>query len=171
MQQQAINRTTNILRVCPGDAKSRQTLHILDIIEHIPYLSSQFWENFPSNSYWDGSFRKKPTFTHIGKAFFSEIMATEYEGAASAILGQPCDICSAPVDRNHLNYGAKACYSCRAFFRRFHHKPKQEEEQQQQQGQGITGSNGKVLKCKNGFSDGEFCQLTPENRTFCRKCR
>ena len=29
-----------------------------------------------------------------------------------------CSICGAKCDRNHLNYGAVSCYSCRAFFRR-----------------------------------------------------
>jgi len=32
-------------------------------------------------------------------------------------LTRRCDVCGDDSDRQHLNYGANACFSCRAFFR------------------------------------------------------
>ncbi len=61
-----------------------------------------------------------------------------------------CDVCGDESDRRHLNYGANACFSCRAFFRRVHQH-----------------AANPVLVCKwNGT-----CDVTVKNRRRCQKCR
>ena len=63
-----------------------------------------------------------------------------------------CDVCGEEADRPHLNYGANACFSCRAFFRRAHNDGSMERPQ---------------FVCKSGGG----CDITPKNRRRCQKCR
>ena len=65
-----------------------------------------------------------------------------------------CSICRGETESFHLNYGASSCFSCRAFFRRLLQKHK-----------GVPRENSYLCK-----QDGK-CELTPENRAKCKKCR
>lgn len=61
-------------------------------------------------------------------------------------------VCLDFTKRSHLNYGADACFSCRAFFRRAHQKcPKSIPN----------------FQCKNGNK----CDVNAKNRRRCQKCR
>ncbi|TRY76250.1 hypothetical protein TCAL_08790 [Tigriopus californicus] len=62
-----------------------------------------------------------------------------------------CTVCEVESDNHHVHYGALACFSCRAFFRRAHNK-----------GDGIPG-----YVCKK---DGK-CNVTAKNRKKCQRCR
>eukprot|EP00094_Tigriopus_californicus_P006338 TCALIF_06103-PA protein Name:"Similar to EcR Ecdysone receptor (Aedes aegypti)" AED:0.41 eAED:0.43 QI:0/-1/0/1/-1/1/1/0/558 len=63
-----------------------------------------------------------------------------------------CLVCLDYTKRSHLNYGADACFSCRAFFRRAHQKcPKSIPN----------------FQCKNGNQ----CNVNAKNRRRCQKCR
>ena len=105
-------------------------------------------------------------------------MAAE-SGDGDKILGRPCHVCRAPIDRDHLNYGAEACYSCRAFFRRLHCSQKSSIFSEQQPPPPSRSIMAKVLVCKRSLegeegrwqAEDEFCRLTPENRTSCKRCR
>ncbi|TRY79761.1 hypothetical protein TCAL_08104 [Tigriopus californicus] len=61
-----------------------------------------------------------------------------------------CSVCNDTSKNFHLNYGAPTCSSCRAFFRRAHRRTVSSE-----------------LVCQFGNS----CQITPETRRNCSKCR
>lgn len=61
-----------------------------------------------------------------------------------------CSVCNDTSKNFHLNYGAPTCSSCRAFFRRAHRRT-------------VTS----VLVCQFGNA----CQITPETRRNCSKCR
>ena len=65
-----------------------------------------------------------------------------------------CPICGEAAFRDHLNYGAISCYSCRAFFRRIH-KDKADPPK---------------LICKGVLNLGQ-CDITLETRRKCKKCR
>ncbi len=75
-----------------------------------------------------------------------------YSSADAASRSQVCAICNISTNSYHLNYGVSSCLSCRAFFRRI--------VQQKMKTQ---------MKCK-GASENN-CQITPENRKKCKKCR
>lgn len=62
-----------------------------------------------------------------------------------------CTVCEIESDNHHVHYGALACFSCRAFFRRAHNK-----------GDGIPG-----YVCKK---EGK-CNVTAKNRKKCQRCR
>ena len=64
-------------------------------------------------------------------------------------LSQVCGVCGAPAAEVH-HYGAVACFSCRAFFRR------------------AVGGDKKYDKCSRG---GDQCTLDQISRTNCKKCR
>jgi hypothetical protein len=59
-------------------------------------------------------------------------------------------VCQIQSDNHHVHYGALACFSCRAFFRRAHSK-----------------ARGPTYVCKKD-SD---CDITAKNRKKCQKCR
>ncbi len=61
-----------------------------------------------------------------------------------------CVICQDVTERRHLNYGADACFSCRAFFRRTHQKRQPPS-----------------FECK-GSGD---CEVTARTRRRCQSCR
>jgi hypothetical protein len=61
-----------------------------------------------------------------------------------------CAICSEDTGNFHLNYGASACYSCRAFFRR-----------------AIQKDRNPNFICKRGGG----CEITVKSRRSCQKCR
>ena len=62
-----------------------------------------------------------------------------------------CHICYETAYRDHLNYGAISCYSCRAFFRRIHK---------------LTVDKPKFV-CKFGGD----CEITLKTRRKCKRCR
>ncbi len=61
-----------------------------------------------------------------------------------------CSICGEDTGNFHLNYGASACYSCRAFFRR-----------------AIQKDRNPNFACKRGGG----CEITTKTRRSCQKCR
>ena len=61
-----------------------------------------------------------------------------------------CQVCRGPTETYHLNYGASACFSCRAFFRRVIQQDKRHR-----------------FVCKGGGD----CQVTPKTRRRCQRCR
>ena len=61
-----------------------------------------------------------------------------------------CPICKELSEQPYLNYGAKACYSCRAFFRRAHQK-----------------TRTPAFVCKKGNN----CEVNVRTRRQCQKCR
>ena len=65
-----------------------------------------------------------------------------------------CLVCSVVSDNHHIHYGALACFSCRAFFRRAHNKSG-------------GSSDPPNYICKH---DGK-CDITSKNRKKCQKCR
>ena len=67
-----------------------------------------------------------------------------------------CPICGEISEQPYLNYGAKACYSCRAFFRRAHQKTRHPKF---------------VCKGANPAPDGQGCHITLKTRRSCQKCR
>ncbi len=65
-----------------------------------------------------------------------------------------CLVCGAPSrgkEKNYLHYGALACLSCKAFFRRTHRE------------EAVFGK----FKCKTGGT----CDVNIKNRTKCKQCR
>ena len=62
-----------------------------------------------------------------------------------------CPICDEVAFRDHLNYGAISCYSCRAFFRRIHK----------------VSADDPLLSCIHGGK----CQINLKTRRRCKKCR
>ena len=62
-----------------------------------------------------------------------------------------CAVCREESDNHHIHYGALACFSCRAFFRRAHNR----------------GPEAPNYLCKQ---DGG-CDITFKNRKKCQKCR
>lgn len=68
-----------------------------------------------------------------------------------------CPICGELSSQPYYNYGAKACYSCRQFFRR-----------------ALQKTRTPNFVCKNRTDvggTGEPCQITVKNRRQCQKCR
>eukprot|EP00095_Tigriopus_kingsejongensis_P011663 snap_masked-scaffold59_size442576-processed-gene-0.4 protein:Tk11663 transcript:snap_masked-scaffold59_size442576-processed-gene-0.4-mRNA-1 annotation:"hypothetical protein BRAFLDRAFT_128090" len=61
-----------------------------------------------------------------------------------------CSVCFGEAETYHLNYGASACFSCRAFFRRT-----------------IQRSRNPVFHCKNGGT----CEINVQTRRKCQGCR
>eukprot|EP00093_Oithona_nana_P006513 06513.XXX_290934_291176_1 [CDS] Oithona nana genome sequencing. len=62
-----------------------------------------------------------------------------------------CPICKDVSDQpQQLHYGGRACFSCRAFFRRAHQKTKHPD-----------------FFCKKGNA----CEVTVKTRRRCQKCR
>ena len=59
-----------------------------------------------------------------------------------------CHVCGVTLDRKHLNYGAVACYSCRAFFRRVHQASMDLPDFQCKQGGGCIVNEKSRRKCK-----------------------
>ncbi len=70
----------------------------------------------------------------------------------SHLRTQVCAICQISTNSYHLNYGVSSCLSCRAFFRRI-----------------VQQKMKTAMKCKGGT--GGACNITPENRKKCKKCR
>lgn len=62
-----------------------------------------------------------------------------------------CRICNETAYRDHLNYGAISCYSCRAFFRRIHK----------------VSAEKPWFFCKFGGN----CEINLSTRRKCKKCR
>ena len=62
-----------------------------------------------------------------------------------------CAVCQVISDNHHIHYGALACFSCRAFFRRAHSK----------------GTDDPGYKCKK---EGK-CDVADKNRKKCQRCR
>ena len=73
-----------------------------------------------------------------------------------------CYICKETTTKEHcIHYGALACFSCRAFFRRSH---------QGMQDKGLTDDGKRKLPefiCKKSGN----CNVTPKTRRRCQKCR
>ena len=73
-----------------------------------------------------------------------------------------CYICKETTTKEHcIHYGALACFSCRAFFRRSH---------QGMQDKGLTNDGKRKLPeftCKKSGK----CNVTPKTRRRCQKCR
>ena len=65
-------------------------------------------------------------------------------------MQRACVICKEVTERRHLNYGADACFSCRAFFRRAHQKLKPP---------------------KFSCSTSNNCEITVATRRRCQACR
>ena len=67
-----------------------------------------------------------------------------------------CPVCGELSEQPYLNYGAKACYSCRAFFRR-----------------AIQKSRNPTFSCTgiNLSAATNECVLTVKTRKHCQKCR
>ncbi|TRY67251.1 hypothetical protein TCAL_02930 [Tigriopus californicus] len=61
-----------------------------------------------------------------------------------------CAVCFGEAETYHLNYGASACFSCRAFFRRT-----------------IQRSRNPSFHCKNGG----MCEINVKTRRKCQACR
>lgn len=61
-----------------------------------------------------------------------------------------CAVCFGEAETYHLNYGASACFSCRAFFRRT-----------------IQRSRNPSFHCKNGGT----CEINVKTRRKCQACR
>lgn len=74
------------------------------------------------------------------------------DNSPSEVPLRPCVICGDESPRKHLNYGAEACLSCRAFFRRV-----------------VSNGDPSELICKG--QQNESCSLTTTTRRRCRKCR
>ena len=62
-----------------------------------------------------------------------------------------CAVCLVESDNHHIHYGALACFSCRAFFRRAH----------------ARGPAGPTYQCKKD----KKCDVTLKNRKKCQRCR
>ena len=85
-------------------------------------------------------------------------MATAEEAAAAAGAGggtvrnkemRLCAVCGDITERRHLNYGGEACFSCRAFFRRYAER------------------HGKLNCNKNDNK----CEINETTRNDCMSCR
>ncbi len=89
------------------------------------------------------------------------IIHTAHVNARNNVI--ECPVCGEVSEQPYLNYGAKACYSCRAFFRRAHQKTKTP-----------------AFTCKRGAADGGLgdgdgvvgsCAITVKTRRSCQRCR
>ncbi len=65
-----------------------------------------------------------------------------------------CQVCEGPAETFHLNYGASACFSCRAFFRR-----------------AIQQKKWDRFVCRGNDNPAAPCAITAKTRRRCQKCR
>ena len=80
----------------------------------------------------------------------SSSSSSESETASS------CSVCQEDItgQAQQVHYGARACFSCRAFFRR---------------AQGAT--RRPFRKCRGPAEEEGRCQIDPKNRRSCAACR
>ncbi len=77
----------------------------------------------------------------------------EQEEEQEPVRSRTCSVCGAVSEHFYLNYGAAACFSCRAFFRRVNTALKEREANG-----GVGG--GRPLICKLGND----CEISVDNR-------
>ncbi len=78
---------------------------------------------------------------------------TQQQGGEAVKKRTICAVCRVESDNHHVHYGALACFSCRAFFRRAHNRD--------------TPTGGPAYVCKK---EGK-CDVTSKNRKKCQRCR
>ena len=89
-----------------------------------------------------------------GESMSSSFAAVSTSSGGSGREKTLCLVCAVVSDNHHIHYGALACFSCRAFFRRAHNKSG-------------GSSDPPSYICKH---DGK-CDITSKNRKKCQKCR
>ncbi len=78
-----------------------------------------------------------------------------------------CAVCRIESDNHHIHYGALACFSCRAFFRRAHNRGGGGGFSDGNDGTTASSASGPDYVCKK---EGR-CDVTAKNRKKCQRCR